>query len=1413
MSRVRAADKQHRWLSLVEVTGVVLSEPVLVDTAPAGFRSLEKKELAQLYKAREVWNLPKGMAEGDPDVTWTHFVLEDLLRLKTQYWQSGAAISERFTVSLPQQREVLRPTRVLIDEDKPVMHFLRVPRNQSLDVPWATGGSWKASPTTKLERLLRETGVEVGLLTNGEAWRLLVASPSETASWLTWTAQTWADSPSTLAAFVELLGEARFFAGPKSGTILELVKVSRKRQADVAGQLGKQVREALETFVHELDRIDVELEGELLKGYSDDEILESANVFLMRLLFILKAEETALLPHGTVAYDRSYGVLHLLTRLENANRLGPEKLKTSLESYSQLLGTFRVIYGGSPDPDINVSPFLGGLFDPDRYPLLEGRRHDGSWPNPDQPLALPVRDSVMREILRSLKYARGTGNIVQWVSFAQLEVEHIGHMYEGLLDRKLERAPENEAIFLLSASGKSESAPLLETELKDLVGERLVKRIAELSEKTKATVARLLEDDPPSKTRPDLEELPQSLRALALPIKKLLQRNGVIRAGGIYVTGGESRRSQGAHYTPPTLTEPIVRRTLEPLVYRDYSFTPEYRTSIEQLRSPGELLSIKVCDPAMGSGAFLVQAVRYLAERLADGWDVATAAHEGVPLTLPIAEPATGLHSEALLPIAREERIVAAKRLVVENCIYGVDRNHLAVEMAKLSLWLETLSIGKPFSFLDHALRCGDSLVGLKRQQIECFHWDENSRAAKQSLLFAKSVANHVSAALRERKALVAAGDDYTSPRKKHDNLKAADEQLELVRTIGDAAVAAFFAADKEKAREIKRTELAKRISDHLSAGDLKLWASNEVKTLREGQFPVTPFHWEIEYPEVFDRENPGFDCIVGNPPFLGGRRTSTILGDAYSDWLSTTNEESSNNADLAAFFFRRVFNLLNKGGKFGLIATNTIAQGDTRTTGLTWLKANGGFIFSATKRLKWPGDAAVTVSVIYISKNGVPNAYVLDGKEAQNITAYLVSTGTDESPKPLRQHDGTFFQGVIPLGIGFTFDDADSTGKATSLNEMRKIIQCEPRNAQRIFPLLGGEEVLESPTHAVSRYVIDFGDMTLEEAGQWPTLLQILEQKARPDRVNQKRAHLRERWWQFAETRPALRKAIAGKSRVLMHPFTSTFLAFIFVPTDILVAGPHQVFSLSANGDFALLQSRAHEIWARFFASSLEDRLRYTPSDCFNTFPFPPGFETNEELEAAGKVYYEFRAALMQDLWLGLTEIYNLFHSPDDEALARLEALYSKRATNSDWRTAEDVPADRMPPMIYTTAATALAGVHRLRAQHAAMDAAVLAAYGWSDLLPKCTCEFLLDYEENDADSSAEESTGRKKKKPWRYRWPDEVRDEVLARLLKLNAERAEEDKLASASTNTPQKKGQAHAGQSKSTKAGNNNASLFDT
>src|SRR5262249_7550057 len=133
---------------------------------------------------------------------------------------------------------------------------------------------------------------------------------------------------------------------------------------------------------------------------------------------------------------------------------------------------------------------------------------------------------------------------------------------------------------------------------------------------------------------------------------------------------------------------------------------------------------------------------------------------------------------------------------------------------------------------------------------------------------------------------------------------------------------------------------------------------------------PIRPFHWEIEFPEVFGRENPGFDCIVGNPPFLAGADVWPTLGGSYRDYLRVLHPDSGGKAvDIVAHFFRRSFNLLRQVGALGLLATNTISQGDTREAGLRYICAHGGTIYCTTRRMPWPGLAAVIVSVVHVSR------------------------------------------------------------------------------------------------------------------------------------------------------------------------------------------------------------------------------------------------------------------------------------------------------------------------------------------------------------------------------------------------------------------------------------------------------------
>jgi hypothetical protein len=355
----------------------------------------------------------------------------------------------------------------------------------------------------------------------------------------------------------------------------------------------------------------------------------------------------------------------------------------------------------------------------------------------------------------------------------------------------------------------------------------------------------------------------------------------------------------------------------------------------------------------------------------------------------------------------------------------------------------------------------------------------------------------------------------------------------------------------------------------------------------------------------------------------------------------------------------------------------------------------------------------------------------------------------------------GKAFVGSYVLGMGFTFDDsASAKGTAESLDSMRGLIAKNPRNADRIFPYIGGEEVNSSPTHSHHRFVIDFSDFPLRRgvsteewaastdrereesmragivpldyrgpvAADWPNLLEIVERRVKPSRDADNRPAYRDAWWRYAERRGKLYSAIANLDRVLVISQISAHHCFAALPSKLVFAHRLNVFALSSGAAFAVLQSSAHELWARTFGYTLEDRNGYSPADNFRNFPFPPDFQSDPSLDGAGEVYLSFRAKLMIDRNEGLTKTYNRFHAHEESG----------------------------------------ADIARLRELHAFMDAAVLRAYGWKDLADRAMPEFI----EQDADEGKTPKT--------RLDWPAEFKDEVLARLLALNAERAAAERSA---------------------------------
>jgi hypothetical protein len=387
---------------------------------------------------------------------------------------------------------------------------------------------------------------------------------------------------------------------------------------------------------------------------------------------------------------------------------------------------------------------------------------------------------------------------------------------------------------------------------------------------------------------------------------------------------------------------------------------------------------------------------------------------------------------------------------------------------------------------------------------------------------------------------------DYESKKQRLEQQIQASEGL---RQAGDLMVAAFFAKTKPKERADKQQVYLAMLSGTFHDDALAASVQEIREQLAAGEKGITPFHWDLEFPEVFSDGRGGFDVFVGNPPFIGGKRISTVAGDAFKEWLQTISVEGNANADLVAHFFRRCHSHLRRGGAMRLIATNTICQGDTRTTGLRWICINGGTIYSAQRRFKWPGVAAVVVSTVHLVKDSFTGKKYLDSRPVNQITAFLFPNGGHENPKPLSDNQGLCFIGSVVLGMGFTFDDSgiaddETPGIPSPIGIMQRLIEENPKNAEVIFPYIGGEEVNTSPTHAHHRYVINFGELSEGVCRkEWPELMAIVERKVKPERDTKPGSYSKQ-WWLFGRRNQAGTLALTHCKNAMVIALTSNTVA-----------------------------------------------------------------------------------------------------------------------------------------------------------------------------------------------------------------------------------------------------------------------------
>ncbi|MCZ7679815.1 MAG: N-6 DNA methylase [Sandaracinaceae bacterium] len=841
---------------------------------------------------------------------------------------------------------------------------------------------------------------------------------------------------------------------------------------------------------------------------------------------------------------------------------------------------FRAVFTGVDHGELHMPPRHGDLFNPHRYPFLEGFVAGASpldVPELQAQVVVPtIDDGTVYAVLERLVVFEG-----QRLSYKALDVEQIGSIYESLMGYHVERM-EAPAVRMKSgqwltvaevlAVKPAQRAKWLKKEvgLSTAEGKKLAERFAEIAKGD-------LDDAEKTAAYQD------ALADYSAAGRKRDKSAVLARVGQLVLQPGAERRRTSSHYTPRSLSEPIVRRTLEPLLACMGDAPPSDR-----------ILELKVCDPAMGSGAFLVEACRFLADQLVAAWTREGKLEE-------VAKHAPG-----------EDPVLHARRLVAQRCLYGVDKNEAAVELAKLSLWLVTLAKDLPFTFLDHALRHGDSLVGLSFDQIRSFHW----KPGKQLELADRVLKEALDEAIAIRQQILDLAEDGSpeGQRLKEMLVRDAEDASARARLIGDVVVGAFFAESKDKAREKERARRLTLVERWLD-GDEE--AGEELRMLQaEIRARIPVFHWMLEFPEVFYAERPDpleggqvnraafMDAFVGNPPFLGGIAISGAFGPAYAQWLPATTPNASGRADLVAYFFRRADVLLGNHGTVAFIATNTIAQGDTREAGLRELIRTGALIYDATTSRPWPGQAAVSISVVHFARGRTAQyagSTFLDGAIAETINSRLRAGPERSDPVRLPENQGRCYFGVTPHGSGFFLSAA----------ERDRLLEHDPKSAPVVRPYIGGERISQAPDLSFDRYIIYFGQAGEAEAQAYPGAYSLVEERVKPERARLRddNAAARQRkryWWRYAGTASDLNAALQSLARCLVVSQVTKHLAFAFQPTDRVFSKELAVFVLESSSAFAVLQSRTHEPWARLLSSSMKTDLRYAASDCFETFPFP---------------------------------------------------------------------------------------------------------------------------------------------------------------------------------------------------------------
>jgi hypothetical protein len=948
---------QFAWWSSLKHGGLLVAPARL-----AHYFSAEKPKLSTYWagRLRSAVQAQQDAGKLGVQAALLDTVLEGVLQLPELEWKKASAVGAEWAHRLI-TGESFKPRRLWLGSNGAILPVF------DDEVKQIGIGNGRRSIARVVE-WLRKSQQKLALLTNGVQWRLIHAGPDYEA-WCEGDIALWFEEgePSDQVRALLHLLSPQALTPPKEGEpapLIAAIQDTRKGQSELSANLGERVRLAVEHIIHSSGEVIDYLRTDSV-AVSPRDVYIAATRLVMRCVVVLFAEARELLPRTDPIYNDSYSLQGLRSQLDRmAGGRSADTLRNQWSAWPRLLSLFHLIYEGSAHEGLLVRQYGGGLFQPGQAdstdPILRALalfEHPNNAPS----------DHSIHHILELLTRAwervpqgRATKLILSTIDFSDLSTEHIGILYEGLLDFQLRRADADLPIVFLNL-GDQPALPFLQLEAMP------VDEIAKLFEKFKAAEKKgesgdddeeeaeeeteeasseqageevevaadvVVEEDladsgDASKDREQLRQRihtwarravelaklakkpkgkpsPEKLRAYEEDVDKkareLVPRT--IFPGEWYlVREGNTRKGSGTFYTRPQLAGPITRRALRELAYQ--GDTP---------RTPEEILALKVCDPACGSGSFLLSALRFLTEalveslhhhkrleanptgvivRLADGQAATRLADETIPK--PIGDPDFNDYLKAYL-----------RRHIVERCLYGVDLDQLAIELGRLALWIETMDPRLPFGFLDHKMKVGNALIGCwfdRFQDYPAMAWDRDGGDKDR-----KKFVHHYRTVGTSKK-----GDKWTfAIKEKKEKIKA-----ELVQLVRARRMKAFEFFEKQLSPvgvhdnlvgvfeqihnlPIHETEERRRVYEqHFGPGSAyrqlraafdtwcAIWfwpgdlldqaplpldflqpsaaAKEIVRELREAH---RFFHWELEFPDVFQGNAPGFNAVIGNPPW-----------------------------------------------------------------------------------------------------------------------------------------------------------------------------------------------------------------------------------------------------------------------------------------------------------------------------------------------------------------------------------------------------------------------------------------------------------------------------------------------------------------------------------------------------------------